>query len=307
MNNDPQQNDRLYEHGYDVRLGRAAPTEATLSVSPLTNDIAAIASSTPEPIEGATLYGPFCKFSNTLPYKIPLRAEANAARWSVTVPDVCYWTPNLPLQYRLTLQFADGKTLTTWVALKLFGVRGVGLALDGARYVLRGYSTRGLELTATDEAAWQELREQRAVLVMNNLEPSLVERAGWAGIPVLWDTRGKSAQPADLVAARAQPAVVGLIADAAALSDPALQQAANELLWIVPASAEPGLAELVDERTQVTLLAETNAKMPLSRERPTIISTTFPGNPAITERRKFCDELQAQTVELGSAAGYLLL
>lgn len=299
MNNDPQQNDRFYEHGYDVRLGRAAPTEATLSVMPLAADAA--------PIANATLYGPFCKFSNTLPYKIPLRAEANTARWSVTVPDVCYWTPNLPLQYRLTLQFANGQSLTTWVALKLFGARGTGLALDGARYVLRGYSTRGLELTATDDAAWQELREQRAVLVMNDLEPSLVQRAGWAGIPVLWDARGKSLLPADIVAARAQPAVAGIIAAGAALRNPALQQAANELLWIVPANEAATLDELADERTQVALLAESSPLMTLARERPTIITSPFAGNPSLAERRKLCDELQAQTAEFGSAAGYLLL
>jgi hypothetical protein len=299
MNNDPQQNDRLYEYGYDVRLGRAAPTEATLSVSPFAANA--------EPIASATLYGPFCKFSNTLPYKIPFRAEANTTRWSVTVPDVCYWTPNLPLQYRLTLQFAEGPAFTTWVALKLFGVRGVGLALDGARYVLRGYSTRGLELTATDEAAWQTLREQRAVLVMNDLELSLVERAGWAGIPVLWDARGKSLQPAELVTARAQPAVAGLIASAATLRDPALQQAANELLWIVPACEEPQLAELADERTQIALHAEPSASLKFSHERPTIVCTPLTGNPSLAERRKFCDELQALTAEFGSAAGYLLL
>lgn len=299
MNNAPQQTDRLYEHGYDVRLGRAAPTEATLSVSPLTNAAA--------PIASATLYGPFCKFSNTLPYKIPLRAESNSSRWSVTVPDVCYWTPNLPLQYRLTLQFSDGRALTTWVALKLFGVRGTGLALDGARYVLRGYSTRGLELVATDDAAWQTLREQRAVLVMNDLELSVVERAGWAGIPVLLDARGKSLQPADLVTARAQPAVAGIIASAEALSNSALQQAANELLWIVPANEEPKLAEAADERTQVALLAEPSPTLMFARERPTIISAPLIGNPSLTDRRKLCDELQAQTAELGSAAGYLLL
>lgn len=299
MNNDPQQNDRLYEHGYDVRLGRAAPTEATLSVSPFDKDAA--------PIASATLYGPFCKFSNTLPYKIPLRAEANAARWSVTVPDVCYWTPNLPLQYRLTLQFADGRSLTTWVALKLFGVRGVGLALDGARYVLRGYSARGLELAATDDAAWQTLREQRAVLVMTDLELSLVERAGWAGIPVLWDARAKSLQPADLVAARAQPAVVGIIAMAAALSDPALQQAANELLWIIPASEESALGDHADERTQVALLAEPSPSLKFSPERPTVVGGQLTDTTTLADRRKLCDDLQAQTAELGSAAGYLLL
>jgi hypothetical protein len=299
MNNDLQQNDRLYEHGYDARLGRAAPTEATLSVSPLSKDAT--------PITSAALYGPFCKFSNTLPYKIPLRAEVNAARWSVTVPDVCYWTPNLPMHYRLTLQLADGNSLTTWVALKLFGVRVTGLALDGARYVLRGYSTRGLEFTATDEAAWQELRGQRAVLVMTDLESSLVERAGWAGIPVLWDVRDKALQPTDLITARAQPAVVGIIAGTAALRDPALQHAANELLWIVAASEGATLGEAADERTQVALLAEPSAAMTFSRERPTIIGNPLTGNPSLAERRKSCDQLQAETAELGSAAGYLLL
>jgi hypothetical protein len=151
------------------------------------------------------------------------------------------------------------------------------------------------------------LREQRAVLVMTDLEHSLVERAGWAGILVLWDARGKSLEPADLIAARAQPAVAGIIAAAEALSDPALQQAANELLWIVPANEEPMLADLADERTQVALLAEPSATLKFSRERPTIFCTPLIDNPTLADRRKLCDELQAQTAELGSAAGYLLV
>jgi hypothetical protein len=299
MNNSPQQNDRFYEHGYDVRLRRAAPTEASLSITPLTKAAT--------PFSSATIYGPFCQFSNTLPYKIPLRAEANAARWSVTVPDVCYWTPNLPMQYRLTLQLADGQALNTWISLKLLGVRGVDLVLDDTRYVLRGYSNVGLELGATDDTKWQELREQRALLIMKDLDLSVVERAGWVGIPILWDARGIPLQPSDLVMARAQAAVVGIIAPSAAVGNPTMQQAANELLWIVPASEEKGLVELVDERTQVVLLAEANASMTLSSQRPTIISGQFTGNPSLAERRKLCDELQAQTAELGSAAGYLLL
>ncbi len=97
--------------------------------------------------------------------------------------------------------------------------------LDGTRYVMRGYSTRGLKLSSTDDTAWQELRDQRAVLVMNDMELSLVERAGWAGIPVLWDARSKSLKPTKPDRAREQPAVVGIISTVAALSDPALQQA----------------------------------------------------------------------------------
>lgn len=124
---------------------------------------------------------------------------------------------------------------------------------------------------------------------------------------MIWDARRKSLQTADVVAARAQPAVMGIIATVAALSDPALQQAANELLWIVPASEEPKLAEAADERTQIALLAEANAWLMFSRERPTIISAPLTENPMLAERRKLCDELQAQTAEQGSAAGYLLL
>lgn len=299
MNNDPQQNDLLHEHGWDVRAGLAALTEASLMLIPLRKDAPQVTS--------AAFYGPFCKFSNTLPYKIPLRIEPNSARWSVTVPDVCYWTPNLPFHYRLTLQLTDTRQLTTWVALKRFGVKGTALSMDGERYVLRGFSTRGLEFTASDDAAWQALREQRAVLVLETLEQELVLRAGWAGIPVLWDTRKQRLQTADILAIRAMPAVMGMLANEPFLREPAFQQAANELLWIVAGADESALRDLADERTQVALLREPSEQMTFSREWPTIISSPFTGNPSLADRRKLCDELQAQTAELGSAAGYLLL
>jgi len=299
MNNSPQQNDHLFEHGYDVRLGRAAPTEATLSVTPLSQDA--------QPILSATLYGPFCKFSNTLPYKIPLRAESNAPRWSATVPDVCYWTPNLPMHYRLTLQTADARQFTTWVALKRFGVKDTTLSMDGERYVIRGFSTRGLNLTASDEEAWKALREQRSVLVLEQLEDDLVQRAGWAGIPVIWDARAEKLTPEKLTAARALPALVGIMATESSIQGPDFLQAANDLIWIMPASHELSLEKVLDERTQVALLSYPSLQIKFSSNLPTIIGNPFTSNPILAERRKLCDELQASTTEFGSAAGYLLL
>ncbi len=299
MNNDLHNNDPLYEHGYDVRLGRAAPTEAMLSVSSLYKDTT--------PSESAASYGPFCTFSYTLPYKIPLRREPDSPRWSVAVPDVCYWTPNLPFHYRLTLQLNDGRELTTWVALKRFGVKGKTLSMDGERYVLRGFSTRGLELSATDDAAWQTLREQRAVLVMQELDPEIVMRAGWAGLPVIWDQRETRVTSEQLLAARGLPAVMGIIAAQDCLRDPNLLQAANELLWIVEGHDEQELLEYTDERTQVTLLTKPSPRMTMPSQIPLIISIPITGNPPLADRRTFCDELQAQTAEVGSFAGYLLL
>lgn len=300
MLNDPQQNDRLYEHGYDVRLGLAAPTEATLFVSPLRKDAASITS--------ATLYGPFCKFSNTLPYKIPLRAEANAARWSVTVPDVCYWTPNLPMHYRLTLQLENSRQLTTWVALKRFGVKGNTLSMDGERYVLRGFSTRGLDLSASDDEAWKSLREQRAVLVLEQLAEELVQLAGWSGLPILWDARGEQLTPEKLFAARAFPAVLGLMTTADQQEKPALDHAANELLWII--DSEFGTQMRLpdadsDERKQVAALVRPDGTW--FDQSPLLVQLPLQPTMSLGERRQECDKLQALTAERGPFAGYLLL
>ncbi len=300
MNNDLQQNDRLYEHGYDVRLGLAAPTEATLSVSPLHKQTA--------PIVSATLYGPFCKFSNTLPYKIPLRAESNSTRWSVTVPDVCYWTPNLPMHYRLTLQLPDSRQLTTWVALKRFGVKGPTLSMDGERYVLRGFSTRGLDLSASNDDAWKSLREQRAVLVLEQLAEELVQRAGWSGLPVLWDARGEQLTPEKLLAARAFPAVLGLMTTADQQEKPALDHAANELLWIIDAEAATQIRLRdtdADERKQVAALIKPDGTW--SDQLPLLVQLPLQPTTSLGERRKECDKLQAQTASQGVFAGYLLL
>lgn len=308
MINEQLQPDQLHKYGWDFRQTKATPTEATFALLALRG--------TADEVLEATLYGPFCKFSNTLPYKIPLRRVKSPISWVGIVTDVCYWTPNLPLQYRLTVKVRlagtlETRDLTIWVALKRFGIKGQALSLDGERYVLRAYATRGLELAASDDEAWKMLREQRAALICEELDPALMLRAGWMGIPVFWDRRDRELSFDMLWAARSYPALHGVLVDEGKLYDKSLHQG-DSLLWIVARGVleegqppkfeanEPALLALLVERARL-------ARVSMYSELPLLIAEQLDAQTKLADRRQSCDALQAATAESGSYAGYLLL
>ena len=55
--------------------------------------------------------GPFCDRAQTLPATLPLRAIEHGDQLlaEAVVPDPCFWTPELPFQYRVQIEIGDEK------------------------------------------------------------------------------------------------------------------------------------------------------------------------------------------------------
>ena len=96
------------------------------------------------------LIGPDCEFAHTLPARIPI-VQRDASQASLlaeaVVPDPCFWTPELPFQYRAEIQLhRDDRLLASWqrrLGIRRLGARGRFLFFDGKRFVLRGTFNQG--------------------------------------------------------------------------------------------------------------------------------------------------------------------
>lgn len=135
----------------DVRLGRADDLRAeVLLTAELPADLAARKRFT----FAATLRGPQSSRATTLPVRIAVQTvaqqpEATATRLTgrVVLTEPAYWSPELPMLYRLEGHLhADDKPvgiLDDTIGLRRLGVRGHSLWLDGRRWVPRGVTCAG--------------------------------------------------------------------------------------------------------------------------------------------------------------------
>lgn len=83
-------------------------------------------------IHGA-IDGPFCEGSSTLPAHLAFedRGPGTALLAHVQLPDPCYWTPEVPLRYRVRIEIQKAAE-TIWHAEQMLGLRQLGL--DSGRF-----------------------------------------------------------------------------------------------------------------------------------------------------------------------------
>lgn len=290
----------LLSFGWQLRQSRVAPSEASLVLLPLHDQAA--------PIVKAEFYGPFCQFSNTLPFKTPFRQPPPAAHWSALIPEVCYWTPNLPFIYRLTLKFANDREISLGVAVKRIGLKEHSLLLDGERYVMRGFGIEGLGLESAGDEIWSSLREMRSVLILGELVPQICWRASWEGLPLLWDSRDRVPTISQLHEALTWPALCGVIAKPEAFADRELAAEAEVCLWLYDMTDVDLLSADMPWRAEWNLnpvisLAPAHELIGYSSCLFLMLQQPLDSAQSAEERRRSCDQLQAETAALCSRIG----
>jgi len=280
-----------------------------------------------------TLTGPECRRGWTLPTTMrlvdlgaapPGGSAAAVARAILTEPS--FWTPELPVLYRLDVQLLngdlngdlDGETVVAadrrLIGLRRSGIRGTSLWLEGRRWV-----PRGVVCTAA-EFAPATLRQAAATAVIVDPPEPLLAEADAEGVPVIAVLADPAGQPLAVAAALERlaawawhPAVVMAVVPAggpaAPLATAARRRKGTMLLAGVFTGAEPRPSEfdgldavIVELATGAVPHADwlSGARLPLIAWRH---DARQDDGAAIDERRRACDRLQADLASWGLAAG----
>jgi hypothetical protein len=139
------------------------------------------------------LRGPRCAKAKTLQASFAVArcdCEADVSHsTSVLVTEPCYWTPELPMLYDLTLEIelADGAKTTCRqpIGLRRWEIHGRDFFRDGKRIVLRGAIVDDPSLESIQQAGEAEM-----TLLIRNSSDQVLQPASELGVPLVIDLRG---------------------------------------------------------------------------------------------------------------------
>jgi hypothetical protein len=254
--------------------------------------------------------GPRCLHAQTLPLSSPLvdLGPGPTLLSQALVPDPCFWSPDLPAIYDVTVNLLRGKeviaTARREIGLRSLGVRGRYFALESKRWVLRG--VRAASTTATMP---RERHEAAAAYVVGAAsEEQLAEASQWGAMAVVEVSGANQELVARLRTLALHPCVAMAIVRGELPADFKHFQVAPNLLlaqsfgqndeinlqpWaqvMLVAAEDPALVE------RIAAVGD----LPLIAVRPLI-------NPLpIAEARAACDALQRDLAPIGQFAGYVV-
>jgi hypothetical protein len=222
-----------------------------------------------------------------------------------TVPDPCFWTPELPFMYSVELSAVHGDetiaTIKRPLGICRLGVHGKSLYLDAKRFVFRGVR---IEPAAIDDLV--TAKQTASALFVTDPSDTFLQEASEEG--VLLAVELPVSQPAaELTRLGRWPAVAVVVLEGGISAGKELRLAARNTLLAQQVnqsgrvSAPTPWAHLLwwqieNESIPAPTLAD---NMPIIAYRPTSKNAT------IEESRRACDRLQADLAPLGDFAGYV--
>ena len=272
----------------------------------------------PRPAEdsGLTLTGfvrgPRCLHAETLPLTAKLvdLGPGPTLLARALVPEPCFWSPDLPAIYDVTVNLARGTEIIATerreIGLRAVGVRDGHLFLDGKRWVLRGVSTESTK--ATMPRVWHE--SSAAFVATDADSEPLAEASQWGALtvafvlddlerPLISRLRELANYPAAAIAALQRPLPNDFNK---------AQWAPNLLLaqWISPENGhrpEPWAdlllvcADELDIFTEIAAIAQAP-----------VITARFLDDRSLDleSARAACDVLQRDLAPIGQFAGYIV-
>jgi Beta-galactosidase/beta-glucuronidase len=253
--------------------------------------------------------GPRCFLAETLPVTSPLLdlGPGPTLLARATIPDPCFWSPDLPAIYDVTVNLLRGTQLVATarreVGLRALGVRGRHLALESKRWVLRGVSSEST--TATLPRQWHEAV---AALVAKDAAPeALAEASQWGAICAA-EVRGTTGQIANSLRQLSQyPGVaIALVRGNLPADFQRSQFAPNLLLAQVIGRGN----ELVRRPWADLLWVQSDDLLLIGRaaalaELPVVVCRRLARRLPIEAARAACDALQRDLVSVGQFAGYV--
>jgi hypothetical protein len=254
------------------------------------------------------LLGPECRFAQTLPATIPFRDRGPGATplAEATVPDPCFWTPELPFLYRAELEIRFPGSATIEKINRPVGIRRLGclrqsLYLDAKRWVARG--------AIRERAAIGDLAAARAagaVLYVPEADDAFCLEASQLGVPLIVEVPIGSHLKSEISRLARWPAVFIAVLDSSAPVDESVSAAARNLLLaarVDDASAAPLWAKALVCSAQA--LADCAGQCHPLLDRPIVVLNGQSSADSIAAARAACDILQRDLNVVGDFAGYL--
>lgn len=253
--------------------------------------------------------GPECRYAHTLPtnYSFTDLGAGTSLLARAVVPDPCFWTPDLPALYRVSLELRrqsanSGEETVQRVerelGLRWLGTRGGSFYLEGKRWVLRGVNSQ-----CVFETPLTEWRAEGAAILVDRPSDELCREAAREGVLIVPRTAADQSELRRL----SEWASVGIARDVAMTPD--LRRSCPNLILAGKVrsgdggddSASSGHVRFVD----ADRLAADDRRM---REHvvPVIAVRRLEGIRTLREARAAVDGLQRDLAPIGDFAGYVI-
>lgn len=253
--------------------------------------------------------GPRCLQAETLPVTSPLvdLGPGPTLLARAVIPDPCFWSPDLPAIYDVTVHLLRGREIVATarreLGLRAFGVRGRHLALEGKRWILRGVSTTST--VATLPRQWREVLA--SYVTAENAEDRLAEASQWGALAIVELNCAASDAPDRLRELARHPAVALVIVRGELPANFKLSQIAPNLLLAQPFE---NAALVIHPWAQVLWLENADAHLAdsvLGRTAlPIIVASPLAAPQPLADARAACDALQRDLADIGQFAGYIV-
>jgi hypothetical protein len=271
------------------------------------------------PAEGDSpwiVYGPFCERARTLPtvYRGTPGLGRDGPSATFTLPDPCYWSPELPFRYQLRPSRDAAETgrqpdAAAWFGLVRREAHRGDLRCEGRRTVLRGVGAAQLDPSLLEQAAAAD-----SALWTADVRPQGLDDASRRGVPLVIDLAAAGAGwETALCALSWRPAAVVVVLDEGQLAAlPAWLQRPRSLLLaqrVAAGDAPAGLRLHPEADAAAWESVGGGALRPglAACRRPVLVTRRRAGAAGLPEARSQCDVLQAELVREIDCAGYFLL
>jgi hypothetical protein len=222
------------------------------------------------------------------------------------VIDPCFWTPDLPAIYDVTINLVRGnKTVATSrreIGLRSLRAEHNGLLLGGKRWILRG--VQDVSTTAELPRHWHAAAA--AYMAAAPADERLAEASQWGSLTVV-SVEADAQITADLRRLAAQPGVAIVVISGKVPATIEPRQVAPNLLLAAPADAHnlpvPTWAHLIWAAAHDS---DDIAMLKASWHLPIIAVRPLPHRLPIEEARAECDRLQRDLAPIGQFAGYVV-
>jgi hypothetical protein len=265
------------------------------------------------PLDQSELYGPLCRTARTLPATHAVRLAPTSGDARITIPDPCYWSPEMPFLYEWISSSQEGRTEHH----RRFGLRNLvahrqSLRRGGRRIVLRGYQVSELDEPTLNQAhqaccsVWTALPSHQVMALAASMGVSLI-----VDLSHPTDTPKQNLKQllADLSWQCAVEVVVLSREQLRELGSPPGARSPGNLL-IAQALTLDDSPESVSGHASVVTLELAPGEVPPAwighTGRPVLVAGRQAWGGAASDARRACERLQARCAPKFDLAGYVV-
>jgi hypothetical protein len=252
--------------------------------------------------------GPRCYYSTTLPatFRLDDAGPGPSLLAKALVPDPCYWSPETPNIYDVTVELRKGSDIIAsevrQIGFKPLGMSGRFFTWEGKPWVLRGVTAK-----PSTELNLNEWRNNSAALVGSGISDEDLQAASMKGVLCFCLGRVDCSESESLIEAKRfakYPAVA--IANVCLPTQNVQRMMPNVITTFK--SMLSGEAKLITEGVPVYrpyLPKERAERMTLVKV-PLIVCRPEESALSVAEARSACDKLQAELAPVDQFAGYVV-